>query len=271
MSAAVSTQFTFRVQALGGKFLADDIGGARVVVRDPATGEKLADGVTRGNSGTLVGPPPSPAPAAPTKDQIATSSKNMIALRDGSAAWWLVADAKSSAYAPFISIDQPRLVEVTVSGPLGGLQSASTVRELLWLTPGQAAPFLPGYVIELPGLLVQPLVPGIHTQVQPKDRLKFAAKVTMMCGCQVSAGVSYWPDEDFEVKTSVLEINTGNTYHRSMSLSQETSQPSVFVADDEFVIGPSGTGTVFWQATISAFQRSTGNAGTATVNFYCTY
>lgn len=271
MAAAIPTRFPFRVQAVGGKFLADDIGGARVVVRDALSGVLLADGVTRGDSGTLVGPPPSPAPATPTPAQIVAASKNMVARADGSAAWWLVADAGSSNYSPEIALAGPREVEVTVSGPLGGLQGASTVRHRLTLLPGGAPAPLPGIVLELPGLLVAAVSPGIHTQVQPKAKVGFAAKVTMMCGCQIGDGGSYWPAGDFEVQTLVTELQTGTTYPFAMSLSQDATQPSTFVSDKEFVVGPSNTGTVFYQATITAFQRSTGNAGSAVVNFFCVY
>ncbi len=47
MSANTLSQVTFRVQAIGGKFLADDIGGARIIVRDAESGELLADRVTQ--------------------------------------------------------------------------------------------------------------------------------------------------------------------------------------------------------------------------------
>jgi hypothetical protein len=41
---ATTTPMMIRVQAKGGKFLADDIGGAEVTVRDARTGRWLAGG-----------------------------------------------------------------------------------------------------------------------------------------------------------------------------------------------------------------------------------
>jgi hypothetical protein len=53
MADVRATRLTVRVQARGGKFLGDDIGGAVVMLRDAQTGELLATGTTAGGSGTL--------------------------------------------------------------------------------------------------------------------------------------------------------------------------------------------------------------------------
>ena len=51
---ATTTPMLIRVQANGGKFLADDIGGAEVTVRDARTGRWLDGGRVQGpDSGTL--------------------------------------------------------------------------------------------------------------------------------------------------------------------------------------------------------------------------
>jgi len=50
---ATTTPMLIRVQANGGKFLADDIGGAEVTVRDARTGRWLDGGRAQGpDSGT---------------------------------------------------------------------------------------------------------------------------------------------------------------------------------------------------------------------------
>ena len=46
-----SPKITVRVIARDGKFLGDDIGGARVTIRDAGTRQLLAEGITRGTSG----------------------------------------------------------------------------------------------------------------------------------------------------------------------------------------------------------------------------
>lgn len=265
--------FTFRVQALGGKFLADDIGGARVTVYDAETGVFLAGGVTRGNSGTLVGPAPSEPPDPPTPDQIVLASKSVLTQDKGKSVWWLVADPGSSAFVAPIEVEAPRRVRVKVDGPVGGLQSAASVEALLTLVPGGAPPPLPGHVILLPGLLVQPLSPQIHTQVGP-GALDFTAKVTMMCGCQVAQG-GYWPSSDFEVVALVKKIaglgHDSSTCEMGLLVGegQPASTFSTSVKVSHFNVLPPGSGTSFYQATICARQKSTGNSGSATINFFC--
>lgn len=266
------TDFTFRVQALGGKFLADDIGGARIVIHDADSGEVLAQGITRGDSGSLVGPPPSPAPYAPTRPQTIAASKNLVVLGDGAAAWWLVPDAGSSKFVASLDLDGPTRVRVVVRGPLGGLQSANEVETFLWLTPGQPAPPEPGYVIQLPGLLVQPLSPQIHSQVQPGAQIGFMAKVAMMCGCpitQVTAdNPAYWPSSDFVVQARVQQSGSDGVTTFPMTI---TAAASVFSSASQFDVPKTGKGTSFYEVTFTAFQISTGNAGSGTVNFFCVY
>jgi len=162
---------------------------------------------------------------------------------------------------------------------VGGLQSAGEVRTRMWLSPSErlSVENSPGHVILLPGLLVQALEPAIHTEVQPGARLNFAAKVTMMCGCQIASG-GYWPAGDFEVAAIVQEVvkeGLGRPVGARMGLlTGATDSPSTFSTVptyQHFNVPASGQGTVYYQATISAWQKSTGNSGSATVNFYCTY
>lgn len=267
------TDFTFRVQALGGKFLADDIGGARIVIHDAVSGEVLAQGITRGDSGVLVGPLPSQPPSTPTREQMVIASKNLITLGDAGAVWWLVPDDGSSQFVASLDLEGPTRVRVVARGPLGGLQSASEVETFLWLHPGQAAPPKPGYVIPLPGLLVQPLSPQIHSQVQPGAKIGFMAKVAMMCGCPITEATAdhpaYWPSRDFVVQAQVQQIGANVTippYKLAI-----TSAASVFASTSQFEVPQTGQGTVFYEVTFTAIQLSTGNAGTGTVNFFCVY
>ena len=48
MAKASTTSITVRVQSKGGKFLADDIGGSEVTIRDAQTGQWLAGGLALG-------------------------------------------------------------------------------------------------------------------------------------------------------------------------------------------------------------------------------
>jgi hypothetical protein len=187
--------------------------------------------------------------------------------------WWLVPDSGSSKWQVDLNFSQPKLVKVQVTGPLGGLQSAATLRFPLWISPDHAPPALPGYVIPIPGLLVYPVVPAIHQPVTSPSKITLKAKVTMMCGCPVQkTSPWYWPFNDFVVKARVKRTGAGvATTEETVDLNQFSTDPneqSTFVADRPIDVPAGLSGTVFWEVVIDAFQKSTGNAGSATVNFY---
>jgi len=59
-TSAQTTRINVRVVAHDAKIIGDGVGGARIVVRDPATGRVLAEGIQRGgtgNTGTIVREP----------------------------------------------------------------------------------------------------------------------------------------------------------------------------------------------------------------------
>ena len=110
--AARDTKITVRVQANGGKFLGDDIGGALVTIRDGQTGEILASGVTRGDSGTLVG------------DYSPAASQRAIVTPGRTPPYqWLLAAETTSRFDATLPLARPTLLEVSAFGAVGGLLS----------------------------------------------------------------------------------------------------------------------------------------------------
>ncbi len=108
-----------------------------------------------------------PPPVSTT--QVANASKNLIALANGSAYWWLVPDSSSAALVFGMDLLAPRPVKVEAIRPLGGLTGIARVESELWLIPGQIDPPTgPGHVIALPGLLVQPWSRRLHIQVNAR-------------------------------------------------------------------------------------------------------
>ena len=114
MADAASTRITVRVQARGGKFLSDDIGGAVVTIRDAMTGELFATGPTAGGSSTL-----SPTYAANASlNTIVTPAKPQSTVQ-----WLLAVDTDSrktttSAFTATLFLDRPRLLVFEVFGPV---------------------------------------------------------------------------------------------------------------------------------------------------------
>jgi len=252
VSSADKTSILIRVQARGGKFLADDIGGAEVTVRDAWTGEWLGGGLARGtDSGNLK---PDFSPSASQSAIVTPASAGSQPVIQ-----WLVPDATTTALTLELALRRPTLLAVTAHGPMGGLQSAQRVETTTWALPGQSIDQGPGFVIELPGLVVQVLSPATHLEITALPALiTFQAKVTMMCGCQIADGEP-WVPEDFVVTAAIAQV--GEPPSAVVPLSYEGS-PSLFKGS--YKLEQPG----FYQAVVSATQKSIGNLGTATVTFY---
>jgi len=247
---ATTTSMMIRVQANGGKFLADDIGGAEVMVRDARTGRWLDGGRVQGpDSGTLQ---QSYVPGASRSAIVTPGTPPLVQ--------WLVPGPTTSGLTVHLPITQPTLLEVEVYGPLGGLQSAQRAVTYTWAVPGQPITQGPGFVVELPGLIVQVQQPPTHLEYSTASgSVSFLVNVTMMCGCPIGKGLAWIPD-DFAVTAAVERIGSGAPPASvGFSLIQD---PSIF--HGTFEIKAPG----FYQAAITAVQKSTGNIGTGTVTFF---
>ena len=266
MANVTNTRITVRVQARGGKFLGDDIGGAVVTIRDAMTGELFATGATAGASGTLS---PSYAGNA-SLSTIVTPGKAQSTVQ-----WLLAVDTNSrktttSAFTATLVLDRPRLLAVEAFGPIGGLQSAHRATATQWIVPGQNLTEPPGLVLLLPGLLVQVMSPATHTAFPPgssKIALDVVANVAMMCGCPISnAPNNPWLPSDFDVSAEIREV--GGPVLRTHKLDfNRNDTPSLFM--HTFDIPPNLTADpIYYEAIVSARQLSTGNVGTGTVTFF---
>lgn len=234
-----------RVIARDGKFLGDDVGGAQVTIRDVRSGELLASGRTRGGSGPTQG-----------IMQTARTRNQSIPTADppGNDACFFEAN---------LNLEAPRLVEISAFGPLVAQQSANRVSATTWIYPGLGiaplkSPGSPiredGFLLEIPGLVVQVLSPPQHYdpfKPDPQTPILISANVTMMCGCPISTDP--WPHGDFQVGASIL--HNGKSTDISLTYDSKASGPSHFTA--QWTPGDYG----IFEITVWAFQTSTGNTG----------
>lgn len=255
---AATTSILVRVQAKGGKFLANDAGGSEVTIRDAQTGELLAGGLALGtDSGNLA------------NQYSAGASLNTIVTPPASpneayGVWWLSADANTSGLNAELAISRPTLLEITAYGPMGGLQSAHRVTTTQWIVPGQSLDEPPGFVVEIPGLMVQVMEPATHLAILSSTlpyTVPLQANVTMMCGCQIAEGQP-WIPSDFQVTAAIGPV--GQPALEIVTLSFPGSAPSLFFGSYTVPAGATG----FYQAVITAVQLSTGNTGTGTATFF---
>jgi hypothetical protein len=262
-----STPVKVRVQALGGKFLGDDIGGAVITIRDAQTGELFVTGRTTGDAGNL-GPKYTPGSSLFT---IATPNPSYSGgCSTDATIQWLSPDLRSNKTSVFnatLELDRPRLLEISAFGPVGGLQSAHRVTATEWFVPGQPVTEL-GLVLVMPGLLVQVLQPATHTMFGTSASpvsLKLEVFVAMMCGCPINNSQGNpWIPADFEVCAHIQKVGAPWSAASDVSLVF-TGTTSLFEGTHVFKPGKQ---QAFYEAVITARQISTGNTGTATVTFF---
>jgi hypothetical protein len=242
----VPTNVTVRVIARAGKFLGDDIGGAAVTIRDVRSGELLAHGRTHGGSG-----PASLMTTPLTRNQPIP-----------------VADPPNNDACRFdatLLLEAPRLVEISAFGPLAAPQSANRVSTTTWVSPGSnispgGDQRLDGFLLEIPGLMVQVLNPPAHylpTKPDPSQPIEIRANVTMMCGCPISQATGTpWPEADFEVAATIVSAGVSTEIPLQYDPSAPGGAPSHFFSD-QWVPGTLGV----YEITVRAYQKSTGNTG----------
>jgi hypothetical protein len=245
MSSA-PTQITVRVIARAGKFLGDDIGGAEVTIRDARTGELLAHGRTHGGSG----------PAALMTTPLTRNQPIPVADPPNN---------NACRFDATLNLESPRLVEISVYGPLAAPQSANRVSATTWVVPGcDISPVRnerqDGFLLEIPGLMVQVLNPPAHylpAKPDPSQSIPIRANVTMMCGCPISnASGSPWPESDFEVTATVRSQGTSHEIPLQYDPHAPGGAPSQFVSN-QWVPGALGV----YEIAVRAYQKSTGNTG----------
>ncbi len=237
----IPTQIDVRVIAKDGKYLGDDIGGALVTIHEVPTGELLARGATAGGSGVAD-------------------------LMDISLPRFAVLPVyEASVFTARLDLDQPKLIRVTAYGPQAAQQSANTVSQTQWVYPGKditGGAKGGGFLLEIPGLVVQVLNPPTHylPQTAP-EHIQIRANVTMMCGCPIGVGHPPWHPAQFEVKAVIKQ---GATSTIEVPLEYQGDEP--FGAPSQFAgkwpISPNNSGQPeIYEIVVFAFQQKTGNTG----------
>ena len=224
-AAAEETPVTVRVLSEGAKFIGDTMGGVRITLHDAATGEVLARGRTRGGTGDT--------------QRIMTSEARGATL----------STADAASYSAMLDLAEPTRVRVVAHGPLAQPQAANTVTETRTVLPGRGIAGGDGWLLEMPGLVVDVLAPPAPTDVT-SGTLTVTANVAMMCGCPIAPG-SPWPAEDFAVAATITQ--DGETVG-TVPLTYAGS-PSLF--DATLSLEDPGT----YRIAVHAADQATGNAG----------
>lgn len=173
---AEPTDVVVRVISQDAKYVGDQMGGARVILRDAESGQILADGITVGSTGNT---------------QQIMESTGRSPLR---------ATPDAAAFTTQLELSRPTLVTAEVVGPLAQMQASIRVTSQRWIIPGQPGNSGDGWVIELPGLAVNIIAPQPNTHSAKGSRtIKVMASTMLMCGCPITSG-GLWDAKDYKVE-----------------------------------------------------------------------
>jgi hypothetical protein len=245
-TAEARTRITVRVQAKGGKYLGDDIGGAWVSIRNQQTGEILASGITHGDAGDIS-----------NQYMAGASARTIITPTEPPKVSWVVAGSTTSQFTAELALDRTAMIEISAWGATGGLQAAHRVISTQWAVPGK------DIVVdfEIAGLLVQIMEPATHHQLPGSGgTVALRAHVAMMCGCPINVS-TLWLPSDFDVSAQIRNIESGHIDVVPLKFGN-TGSDGLFKGTYN-VVEPG-----FYEATIVAVQRSTGNMGAGQVTFF---
>ena len=231
---AVPTEITVRVLARDGKLVGNPAGGASVVIRDTLTNVVLASGKTVGSSGNT--------------DKLAVDPRTDQSVITGPG------DAE---FAATIDLAQPRRITVEIGSPGLGAYGGSSASSTQWVLPGKSPYGRNGWVLTLPGFMVDFLKPARHQEV-PKGpvTVPIEANIVLMCGCPLAVG-GLWDPSKFDIEFSVTRRGSPV----ASGPLKYGGRPNRFVA--EFAAPQAGV----YDIVITAFDPATGNSGVAETTF----
>ena len=104
-----------RAIARDAKVIGQHVGGAKITVRDTATGEILAQGMQAAGTGDT----------------------NLIMKTPHTRGMTVYNTPDSSGYLAVLHLDKPTVVEITAEGPLGNAQATQRASTTMLLMPGE--------------------------------------------------------------------------------------------------------------------------------------
>jgi hypothetical protein len=159
-SGSKETKIMIRAVARDAKVIGQHVGGAKITVRDTATGEILAQGMQAAGTGDT----------------------NLIMKTPHTRGMKVYDTPDSSGFLAVLHLDKPTLVEISAEGPLGNAQATQRTSTTMLLMPGQDV-LGEGILLEIHGLIVTALSPVPDAKVKTGSPFEVRATVTMACGC----------------------------------------------------------------------------------------
>lgn len=221
-----ATRLVVRAQAKDAKFIGSSVGGAYVVVKDATTGKILAEGLTEGSTGN-------------TKRIMEEPHQRYAQLSDETAA----------KFETSLQLDKPLFVTVEVWAPYNQPAARIEAQTQLWLIPGKHI-LGDGLVLEIPGFIVNALLPQTHETLAAGSPVPLKANVVLTCGCPVTEG-GLWNASQYQVE--------GLIYKDGKLLTKVPLQQKDKDSTFEGNFQPAAAG--LYEIIITAYDPKSGNTG----------
>jgi hypothetical protein len=177
-AGAETTRIPVHVLSQDAKLIGSGVGGAWVTVTDAATGEVLAQGAHAG----------------------ATGDTQKIMRLDPQERDTVLFDTEGAAvFVAEFDLDEPTVVRISATGPLGNPEASMRATTEMLVTPG-AEITGDGVVLTLHGLNIDILQAAAGGAGEP---VRVLVNVGMMCGCPLTPG-GLWDADSVELTARLL-------------------------------------------------------------------
>lgn len=167
---AVPTTVTVRAISRDAKVIGSGVGGAKITIRDVASGKVLAEGMQEGGTGDT--------------QKIMTDAH----ARNGEP----YSGETAASFVATIDIDTPTVVEIAASGPLKYPQAVQKATKTMLLVPGQHITG-EGVLLEIHGFIID---------IQEASPERVLMKMNMACGCPIQPG-GMWDSDKIAIVASL--------------------------------------------------------------------
>jgi hypothetical protein len=152
----VPTKVLVRAVSHDAKIISDGVGGARITIREAATGKVLAQGIQHGGSGDT----------------------RLIMRGPRARGATVYATPGAAQFLATLSLERPTEVEISAEGPLNPPHATQRASKTLLLVPGQDV-LGEGILLEIHGFIVELLAPAEDAPLRVGQPLELQARVRM--------------------------------------------------------------------------------------------
>ena len=174
------TKIMIRAIARDAKVIGQHVGGARITIKDAATGEILAQGM----------------------QQAGTGDTDLIMKKPRTRGMTVYNTPDASGFLAVLHLDKPTVVEIVAEAPLGSPQATQRASKTLLLVPGEDV-LGEGVLLEIHGFIVTGLAPAADAKLKAGSPFEVRATVTMACGCPTEPD-GLWDARKIRVVARVL-------------------------------------------------------------------